>query len=131
MSVIRNGRNHAVPHSGITHRQAEKTRNAIDTTLLMGLLERNALGTLVKPNLKFVPDPGAPYELSASQVKSAQICLDKAMPNLQALEVTDRGDSPEHTPEELRLMLKNVLLAMPRDEVMKMLEDREPALIEG
>ena len=125
-------RRHARGDVTITRRQPDGHRNSVRVAELMNLLHRNATGTLLKPKLKNVPDPGEPYELSASQVKSAEILLNKALPSLQAVDMTTNTDTPEYSPQELKRQLGMLLRAMPHDEIERLLDAKpELALIEG
>jgi len=105
----------------LTNRQKQGTRDIIQVTKIIELLQKNAMGTLTKPHLKNIPDPGAPYELSASQVKSAQILLDKALPSLQAIDVKQTSEVPKMSPDELKQELGKWLRQLPEEEVSRML----------
>jgi len=114
-------RKHVQGNVDITRRHADSARAAIKVSKIVKLLQDNAQGLLRKPNLKYITDPGAPYELTASQVKSAQILLDKALPSLQAIDVSSAPETPELSPDELKEKLQMVLVAMPKEEVMRMI----------
>ena len=116
----------------ITKSQATRHRNSIRVAKLLNLLHDNAMGTLKKPHLNNVPDPGEPYTLLASQVKSIQILLDKALPTLQAVDITSNVEVPEMSPAQLEQELGKLIRAMPKEQLKRLLAG-EPTLkvIEG
>lgn len=59
----------------------EKTREKIQTTQLINRLQANALGELDK-------------EMSASQIQSAKILIDRTLPTLQSTELKGDEDNP-------------------------------------
>ena len=74
----------------LTKRQSDNCRAAIPATSLVNRLQDTANGKLRDKD-------GNPIELSTGQVRSAEILLNKTLPNLQATELRAavRDDRPE------------------------------------
>ncbi len=64
----------------LTKRQSDKCRSAIQATHLIKRLQDNANGKLTDKS-------GNPIEMTNGQIRSAEILLNKALPNLQAQEL--------------------------------------------
>ena len=96
----------------LNKRQTESHRLGIKVGNLISLLDRNARGALKDPK-------GNPYELSSGKLKSIQLLLDKAMPNLSAIEQThiEQPVSRQSLQEELT-QLRNSLTP---DEVQQLI----------
>ena len=109
MSTKINGKEHASGNVAITRRQADGHRASIRVSCLLTRLENNAMGVLYDPDKNLI-------EMSVSQVKSAQILLDKALPTLQAIDATIHTDIPEHTPAELKILMSQYVRGLPREE---------------
>jgi len=68
-------------------------------------VQKNALGTLTTPQ-------GEPIEMSASQLKAAQLLLDKALPNLQATTLENiTPDYVNQDPKDLQRQLDEIIRA--------------------
>ena len=48
-------------------------------------------------------------ELSSTQVKAAQILLDRCVPTMQSIDQTTHSDSPELTPQQVEEMLQDAI----------------------
>ncbi len=53
-------------------------------------------------------------ELSSTQVKAAQILLDRCVPTMQSIDQTTHTDSPELTPQQVEEMLADAVKDMAR-----------------
>lgn len=71
----------------LTRRQTDRHRASIQTAQLINRLYGNAMGTLKSPL-------GEPVSMDAGQIASARALLDKALPNLQASEITSIEETP-------------------------------------
>lgn len=71
----------------------EKTRAKIKVSQLVNRLNKNALGTLTNPPGRTLDeDEEQPIvEMTNGQIKSAEILLNKTLPNLQSTEVSGPG----------------------------------------
>jgi hypothetical protein len=85
----------------LTRRQAENARAAIKVGMLLERLQRAA---------------GGEIELSPTQIKSAQILLDKSLPTLQAIESTQVEDKPEMSAEDVDQLLRDMIGDMARQD---------------
>ena len=97
-----------------TRRQADKCRLSIKTTHIVRRLQQNLDGELEIP-------------LTPTQVQSAKILLDRTLPVLQAMEVTQADLPPEESPQEIeeqmREAVKEHVRLMPEDEKQELLTD--------
>lgn len=118
----------------INKRQRQSHRDSIKVGNLLTQLHKNAMGLLTVK--RKVEDPSAPnygeyeekpYTMLSSQVKAAQILLDKAMPTLQAIDANIRSEEPTASPEELQHQLGMIIRALPDDELER-LRKGDPAL---
>jgi hypothetical protein len=93
-----------------TREMQEAHRERIQTGNLISRLQKNALGELICPQTK------EPIEMTAGQIKSAEILLKKTLPDLKAVEIT--GDAlldilvqakiaPSYSQEEWGALLKS------------------------
>ena len=89
----------------LNKRQTERHRLGIKVGNLITLLDKNAKGQLKDPH-------GTPYELSNGKLKSIQILLDKAMPNLSAIEQThiEEPISRQSLAEELKQVMDSLTI---------------------
>jgi len=126
---IINGRSHQVANIKPEGMRME-ARNNIRVGQIIALLQKNAMGKLKYPAMH--PKAGEQYFLSASQVKSAHILLDKAMPSLQAIDVTNHVETPSMTPAQLEMAMGQYLRTKSSAEIDR-LRRGEPDLkvIEG
>ena len=96
------------PHKKGTREMQDAHRERIQTGALISRLQKNAQGELYSPKKE-------PIEMTAGQIKSAEILLKKTLPDLKAVEIT--GDAlldilvqakiaPSYTPEEWDALLK-------------------------
>jgi len=85
----------------LTKRQSDKCRAAIRATSLINRLQDNAIGKLRDKS-------GNPIEMTPSQVRSAEILLNKALPNLSSVERTniDQGDPSSMSDAELEAIIR-------------------------
>lgn len=81
----------------LTKRQADNARAAIQVGVILQRLQECAKGQI---------------EMSPTQVKAAQILLDKSLPTLQAIDQVIQVEAPPITPEEIEDMLKAMLRDM-------------------
>lgn len=68
-------------------------------------------------------------ELAPTQVKAAQILLDRVLPSMQSIDQTSHSETPELGPEELDALLGQYLRDMARkhpDQLMALID--QPAL---
>jgi len=84
-----------------TKRQSDNCRAAIRATSLSNRLQDNVLGRLRDKS-------GNPIEMTPSQVRSAEILPNKALPNLSAVEQTniDQDDPSSISDAELEAIIK-------------------------
>ena len=76
----------------MTRRQSERARAAIQTSRLLQLLQKHALGLA---------------EMSTSQIRAAEIILRKTLPDMKSLEVAAEVEQKvEYTKEELEAQLR-------------------------
>ena len=87
----------------LTRRQTERHRESIRVSALITRLAKNAAGTLKTPQ-------GEPIEMTAGQIRSAQILIDKAMPNLTSIEQTniEEPQSRQTLQEELNQLRESL-----------------------
>ena len=90
----------------LTKRQAESTREKIRASLLAQRLELNALGELDPP-------------MSQTQVRSAEILLNKTLSNLQSTEVTSYQHGPKAACDMTDDELAEAIAAGPNVETLK------------
>lgn len=92
-----------------TREMQDAHRERIQTGALINRLQKNAQGELLNSHTK------EPIEMTAGQIKSAEILLKKTLPDLKAVEIS--GDAlldilvqakiaPSYTPEEWDALLK-------------------------
>ena len=93
---------------GLTKRGQEKIRSnfARQASAIGNVLIANALGTLQKPD-------GERYELSAGQIKSAEIILRKTVPDLSQTEIVQDAAPAVLSTDVLVSKVSDVLLARP------------------
>lgn len=100
------------PKTVPTRRQADTCRMSIKTTHIVRRLQQNLDGELEIP-------------LTPTQVQSAKILLDRTLPVLQAMEVTQADLPPEEGPleiaEQMREAVKEHVRLMPEDEKQELL----------
>jgi hypothetical protein len=73
----------------LTTRQATKTRDAIQTGLLVNRLQDHAVGNI---------------EMTTSQIRAAQILLNKTIPDLKAIEHSGDAENPVITKIEKHIV---------------------------
>lgn len=74
----------------------KKTRDKIKVSQLINRLNANALGTLTNPpGKKLEEGEELPIvEMTAGQIRSAEILLNKSLPNLQSTIISGDSDNP-------------------------------------
>ena len=89
----------------LTKRQTEHHRQSIQVAALLTRLRKNGMGTLTTPK-------GNALELTSGQIKSIQILIDKAMPNLSAIEQThiEEPVSRQSMAEELKQVMDSLTI---------------------
>lgn len=85
----------------LTRRQAENARAAIRVGVVLRRLHDHMEGNA---------------EMSPTQVKAAQILLDKSLPTLQAIENTQIEDKPELNPEDVERLLRDAIEELARHD---------------
>lgn len=85
----------------LTRRQAENARAAIKVGSIITRLVKAADGEL---------------DMTPTQIKAAQILLDKSLPTLQAIESTQIEDKPELAAEDVDALLRDLISDMARQD---------------
>lgn len=98
----------------LTRRQTDRHRQSIAVSNILSLLQRNAEGKLIGPD-------GEPYELSPSRLKSLELLLNKALPSLQAVDVTTSDEKPPLSPAEVELEMGKLLRSMPKAKIERLM----------
>jgi len=96
----------------LTRRQTEHHRQSIKVSALMTRLAKNAAGTLKTPQ-------GESIEMTAGQIRSAQILIDKAMPNLSSIEQTNIEEPVSR--QSLQEELKQLRDSLTPDELIQLI----------
>ena len=111
------------PHAVPTRRQADNARMAIKTSHIVRRLQQNFNGELPEP-------------LTPSQLKSAELLLNRTLPVLSAMEITQGDLPPEVGPIEARENLEKYLLEFAdtaSEDVRRQLQEKmlkQPLLID-
>jgi hypothetical protein len=102
----------------LTRRQVENARASISVGVIIQRLSEHVAGKI---------------EMTPTQVKSAQVLLDKSLPTLQAIDQAIQSEVPDITPEELEVELRAFVLEYVRknpEEMAVILEEaRNPYLL--
>ena len=112
------------PHAVPTRRQSDRARMAIKTSMIVRRLQQNFSGELEIP-------------LTPSQLKSAELLLNRTLPVLSAMEVSHGNPPPESSPLDTKKQLNDALLevaANADDDLKRQLQERlgpMPALIDA
>ena len=94
----------------ITRRQSENARATIRTHSLLQRLHENSEGKLK------CEDCGKQVFLSAAQVKSIQILLDKSLPTLQSIDSHIIQDKPELSPQQIDEQMDLAIIQIARSQ---------------